>query len=163
MNILLFPDERLRAVSEPVKDVDDKMLQFIEHLKETLYINKGCVGIAAPQVGEMKRLVIVDVTGHKKAAQQSGLLVLINPVMLMRQGSIITREGCLSVPDYTGNVERADGARFQYVDTEGCARLLETSGFEAVVVQHEADHLDGKLFLDRVKNTDKDLFRRKKY
>ena len=163
MNILLFPDERLRQRCAEVAGVDAKTLEFIERLKELMYVNKGCVGIAAPQVGDLRRIVIVDVTGHKKAVQQSGLLVLINPVLLIREGSQIIREGCLSVPDYTGNVERFTGTRYKYMDTDGYERLLETSGFESVVVQHEADHLDGVLFLDRVRNTAKDLFRRKVY
>jgi peptide deformylase len=163
MNILLFPDERLRKRCAALADIDEKTLKFIEQLKEAMYINKGCVGIAAPQVGELKRIVVVDVTGHKKAQQQSGLLVLINPEMLIREGSQVIREGCLSVPDYTGNVERFTGTRYKYTDVNGYERLLETSGFEAVVVQHETDHLDGVLFIDRVKNTNKDLFRRKTY
>ncbi|MCE5301200.1 MAG: peptide deformylase [Spirochaetia bacterium] len=163
MNILQFPNPRLREKSEPVKKVDEKTLAFIERLKEAMYINKGCVGIAAPQVGTLSRIVVVDVTGHKKAEQQSGLLVLINPILLIREGSVTNREGCLSVPDFTGNVERYSGTRYQYVDTDGYDRLLETSGFEAVAVQHEVDHLDGVLFIDRVRNAKRDLFKRKAY
>ncbi len=163
MNILKFPDERLRQKCLPVAKIDSRVKDFIEDLKIAMYTNKGCVGIAAPQVGNMSRIVVVDVTGHKKAEQSRGLMVLINPVLLIREGSVTNREGCLSVPDYTGNVERYWGTRFQYVDTDGYDRLLETSGFEAVVVQHEVDHLDGVLFLDRIKNAKRDLFERKKF
>jgi len=163
MNILLFPDDRLRMDCEPVKNISGGLSAFLERLKETMYINKGCVGIAAPQIGELIRAVVVDVTGHKKASCRSGLLVLINPAIVSGSGAVVTREGCLSVPDFTGNVERRDNIGDSYLDAAGNERHLETSGFEAVVIQHEVDHLDGILFTDRVKNARTDLFRRKNY
>ncbi|HDQ26617.1 MAG TPA: peptide deformylase [bacterium] len=163
MNILLFPNPVLREKSEKIKDITQKTAGLAASLEKLLSANKGCVGIAAPQTGKLQRLVVVDVTGHKKAEQQSGQLILINPEVLIAQGASENREGCLSVPDFTGNVKRADGLRIKYIDIDSNERLLETSGFEAVVIQHEIDHLDGVLFIDRIKNSRRDLFKRKNY
>ncbi len=163
MRVLFFPDAILREKSEEIKIFSDKTSDFISQLQLTMYANKGCVGIAAPQVGELKRIVIVDVSGHKKATEKNGLLVMINPVVLDYSGAVINREGCLSVPDYTGNVERADSIKVKFINIKGREQALNTSGFEAVVIQHEIDHLDGILFIDRIKNIRGDLFMRKKY
>lgn len=160
MNIILFPDERLRQQAKAVKTPD---IAFINRLKELMYINKGCVGVAAPQVGHMERIAIIDGTGHKKVVECHGLTVFINPEIIAVSGSSINREGCLSVPDYTGNVERGDYVKIKYMDINGEERIFETKGFEAVIAQHEIDHLEGKLFIDRITNTKRDLFARKKY
>jgi len=160
LKIIFFPDNILREKSKIVTAFNDETVDFINKLKLTMYSNKGCVGIASPQVGVLKRIVIVDVTNHKKATQRSGLLTLINPEILSNGGTSINREGCLSVPDFTGNVERALKIFIKYQDEFGAEHKLETSGFEAVVVQHEIDHLDGIIFLDRIKNIRRDLFKR---
>ena len=117
-----------------------------------------CVGIAAPQLGLMSRVAVVDVTGHPKAETQSGLLVLANPRITDREGSEVGREGCLSLPDVTANVRRA-----RRIVVEHAGGTVECEGFEARCVQHELDHLDGILFLDRVESLTDDLFRRKRY
>ena len=161
--ILQFPDERLRQKSVEVQKINDELKDYIEKLKLTLFDNKGCVGIAAPQTGVLKRIVIVDVTNHKKATNKNGLLVMINPIFISGTGVLLNREGCLSVPEYTGNVERKNVIKIKYTDLSETEKLLETGGFEAVVLQHEIDHLDGILFLDRISNTKRDLFSRKKY
>lgn len=160
LKIILFPDNILREKSKTVTAFDEGTIDFINRLKFTMDSNKGCVGIASPQVGVLKKIVIVDVTNHKKATQKSGLLTLINPEILSNGGIRINREGCLSVPDFTGNVERALNISVKYQDEFGTEHKLETSGFEAVVVQHEIDHLDGIIFLDRIKNIKRDLFKR---
>ncbi|MEI7542849.1 MAG: peptide deformylase [bacterium] len=163
MNILLFPNPVLREKTRFVKTFDNSLNLFTQSLTEFMYINKGCVGLAAPQVGELIRVVVVNATGHKKVTKTSGLLVLVNPEIISFSGSTINREGCLSVPDFTGNVERANQIKIKYQDIHGKSNSLETSGFEAVILQHEIDHLDGVLFIDRIRNSKRDLFKRKLY
>ena len=161
--ILQFPDENLRKRCRAVTDLDASVEEFAARLTMMIQENRGCVGIAAPQVGDLRRIIIVDVTGHKKATDKHGLLVMINPQITGAQGSVVTREGCQSVPDFTGNVERKSILGVRYLTPDGREAELETSGFEAVVLQHEIDHLDGVLFLDRSANVKRDLFKRKTY
>ena len=161
--ILQFPDETLRKRSRAVTDIDASLVDFTTRLTMMIQKNRGCVGIAAPQVGDLRRVIVVDVTGHKKATDKHGLLVMINPRITGAQGAVVTREGCLSVPDFTGNVERKAALGVRYLTPAGREAELETSGFEAVVLQHEIDHLDGILFLDRIVNVKRDLFKRKTY
>ncbi len=162
-SILQFPDETLRKRCRAVTDLDASVVEFTARLTMMIQENRGCVGIAAPQVGDLRRIIVVDVTGHKKATDKHGLLVMINPHVTGAQGSVVTREGCLSVPDFTGNVERKSILGVRYLTPDGTEAELETSGFEAVVLQHEIDHLDGVLFLDRIANVKRDLFKRKTY
>ncbi len=122
----------------------------------------GGVGIAAPQVGRLQRIAIVDVSSKPKV-KSHGRLVLINPEIVEWEGYAKGREGCMSVPDYTGNVIRAKRITLEYLDETGTPRTLESEGFEAVAIQHEIDHLDGILFLDRLVSRRADLFRRKVY
>jgi peptide deformylase len=125
----------------------------------------GGVGISAPQLGVLKRIMVVDVSASRRGAQveNHGLLVLINPEILAKGGRQIVREGCMSIPDYTANIVRAQWVLVDALDVEGRQMILESVGFEAVAIQHEVDHLDGILFLDRVASVKTDLFRRKKY
>jgi peptide deformylase len=160
LDIFQFPAPLLREKSKVVAGIDGNLLDFISEMKFTLYANKHCVGIAAPQVGFLKRIVAVDVTGHKKAVAFHGPLIMINPVITECGGVSVNREGCLSVPDFTGNVLRSERVVVTYIDVQGRHQKLETSGFEAVVIQHELDHLDGVLFLDRIKDMKRDLFKR---
>ena len=120
----------------------------------------GGVGIAAPQVGRFERIAIVDVSGKLKI-EQHGRLVLINPEINRWDGMKVGREGCLSVPDFTGNVIRAEQIALSYLDELGQPQQLEASGYEARAIQHELDHLDGLLFLDRLVSRRNDLFKRK--
>jgi peptide deformylase len=118
-----------------------------------------CVGLAAPQIGVPLRVAVVDITGHPKAKDPHGLIVLVNPKVTARsEGSKVSREGCLSLPDLTANVRRPRRATIQFGDQE-----IEVKGFEARCVLHEIDHLDGILFLDRVASITDDLFRRQNY
>jgi len=158
-----FPDPVLREKSGQIRKLDKNINDFIDKLKELMYSNKGCVGIAAPQVGFLKRIVIIDISKHKKTIENHGLLFMINPEIIEEDGLILNREGCLSVPDFTGNVTRAENIKVKYIDIEGNEKKIMTFGFEAVVVQHEIDHLDGILFIDRIRNSKRDLFDRKKY
>ena len=163
--ILPFPDSRLKEKSAPVTGVTAEVSAFIDDLLETMRASPGCVGIAAPQVGMASRIIVVDVSTHRRGGQEEnhGLLVLVNPEILAMGGKQLVREGCMSVPDYTANVQRAQWVLVDALDREGKQTILEAIGFEAVVIQHEADHLDGYLFLDRVSSIKTDLFRRKRY
>jgi peptide deformylase len=163
--ILTFPDDRLKERSSPVAELTGEVRSFLSDLVETMRTAPGGVGIAAPQVGRAERMVVVDVSGHRVGAKERnhGLLVLVNPVIVASGGSRIVREGCMSVPDYTGNVRRAEWIVVDTLDGDGNRRVVESSGFEAVALQHEMDHLDGLLFLDRIVSVKTDLFRRKHF
>jgi peptide deformylase len=123
--------------------------------------NQRCVGLAAPQLGDEVRIVVVDVSEHPRAARHHGLLVLVNPVIKRSSGSEIAREGCLSIPELTANVKRSTEVTVEASGRDGAIQSIEAEGFEARALQHEMDHLDGILFLDRVANLTTDVFRRK--
>jgi peptide deformylase len=163
--IRIFPDPVLKEKAAPVDKVTGAVSAFLDDLLETMRRSPGGVGIAAPQVGVLQRIVIVDVSAHRRGSreQNHGLLVLVNPEILAKGGKQIVREGCMSVPDYTANVERAQWVLVDALGPDGERKIIESIGFEAVAIQHEVDHLDGLLFLDRVVSVKTDLFRRKKY
>ncbi|NIQ01385.1 MAG: peptide deformylase [Nitrospinaceae bacterium] len=162
MPVLVYPDPRLKQVSRPVESFDDSLREFLGDLEETLRAGPAAVGIAAPQVGRFERIVLVDVSCKPKIPNH-GRLVLINPEFLTLEGSVVGREGCLSVPDYTGNVARAERIVVRARDEVGAEREYTMTGFEARAVQHEVDHLEGLLFLDRLVSRRDGLFRRKVY
>lgn len=159
--VLVYPDERLKQISAPVREFDDELRRFVADMEETLRSFPGCVGLAAPQVNCFQRIVIVDVSA-KPGIPHHGRLILINPEVVEKEGEAAGREGCLSVPDYTGNVARAGRIRLRTQDADGTMREFDCEGYEARAVQHEIDHLDGLLFLDRLVSR-RDLFRRKIY
>lgn len=163
LDILTIPDERLKQFAEPVESFDDELREFIADLEETRLAGPGAVGIAAPQVGRFQRITIVDVSKMKKPVPNHGYMVLVNPEITHWEGYEIGREGCLSVPDYTGNVIRATQIKLKAQDPFGEPLEYEMEGFEARAIQHELDHLDGMLFIDRVVSRRTDLFRRKVY
>jgi peptide deformylase len=158
LDILVYPDPRLKQISKPVTQIDDSLRSFILDLEETLRAGPGGVGIAAPQVGRFERIVIVDVSCKPKI-KHHGRLVLINPEILSQKGSAVGREGCLSVPEYTGNVARAKFVTLRAQDEFGQSHELQVERYEARAIQHEMDHLDGLLLLDRLVSR-RDLFRR---
>jgi len=162
LDILTVPDQGLRRVAQPVEVFDDELQGFLDDLEETRRAGPAAVGIAAPQVGRCRRIVVLDVSG-KENTPNHGHLFLINPEITHWDGFEIGREGCLSVPDYTGNVIRATRLRLVARDRAGTALELEMEGFEARVAQHEVDHLNGTLFVDRLISRRTDLFRRKVY
>ena len=162
LEILTYPDPRLKQVSESVEYFDDGLRAFIADLEETMRTGPGGVGIAAPQVGRFQRIVIVDVS-NKQKIKQHGRMILVNPEISHWDGYAVGSEGCLSVPDYTGNVIRAERITLSAQDEQGVERTYEMEGYEARAVQHEIDHLDGLLFLDRLVSRRNDLFRRKTY
>ncbi|MDH5677704.1 MAG: peptide deformylase [Nitrospinota bacterium] len=160
--IITYPDSRLKTPSEPVEKVDEALLAFIADLEQTMRAGPGGVGIAAPQVGRAIRVAIVDVSSRKDTPN-NGRVVLINPEITKWDGFAVGREGCMSVPDYTGAVIRAEKIELQCLDELGAERTYQMEGFEARAAQHEIDHLDGLLFLDRLVSRSGDLFRRKAY
>jgi len=162
LSILTYPDPRLQRKAEPVSVFDDDLHHFVDDLTETMYAGPGGVGIAAPQVDRPQRIVVVDVR-PKLGDDCHGLMVLINPELAAWEGMAVGREGCMSVPDFTGNVIRAERIQVQAQDASGRERSYECEGFEARAIQHEMDHLDGFLFLDRLVSRKIDLFRRKHY
>ena len=163
MDILLYPDARLKEVSSEVESIDEQIVEFIRLLENTRQAGPGAVGIAAPQVAMQKRIVIVDVSNMRKPIDNHGHMIMVNPEIIKWEGMVKGREGCLSVPDFTGNVIRAEKIVCRYTDEQGTAHEIESTGFEARAIQHEVDHLDGLLFLDRLVSRRTDLFERKKY
>lgn len=162
--ILTYPHPLLKKLARPVIRLDDEISGLVEDLLDTMREGPGSVGVAAPQIGVLLRVCVVDVSGSKLGRDNNhGLLVLVNPEVIEREGSAIMREGCMSVPDYTGEVERATRIVLRYQDADGAEKQIEASGFEAVAIQHELDHLDGVLFLDRIVSLKTGLFRRKNY
>jgi len=152
--VLRYPDPRLKQIAAPAQAEEAE--RVAADLLDTMRSFPGCVGVAAPQVGELVRVVVVDVSAHPKALTCSGLLVLVNPRIAESRGAEVGREGCLSIPDLTANVRRAT-----WIAVEHGGGRVECEGFEARCVQHELDHLDGVLFLDRVDSLVDDIFRRK--
>jgi len=161
--ILIYPDPRLKQVAVPVASDDATVSDLLQDLVDTMTAAGHSVGVAATQIGDLRRVVVVDVSASKLGRQQQnhGLLEMVNPAILDRSGTRVFREGCMSVPDYTGNVTRAEHIVVEFTDRSGRLRVVEASGFEAVAIQHELDHLDGQLFLDRVSSLKTDLFRRR--
>jgi len=166
LEIIHYPDERLKQVATPVEIFDVALQNFVAELEATMRAGPGGVGIAAPQVGYFQRIVIVDVSAMRKLPKKSsnnGRMVLINPEITEWDGMVMGREGCMSVPDFTGNVIRAEKICFTAFDECGEQREFSSEGYEARAVQHEVDHLDGLLFLDRLVSRRTDLFQRKNY
>ncbi len=163
LDILKIPDDRLKQLSEPVTDFDQALANFVANLEHTRQQGPAAVGIAAPQVGYFQRIAIVDCSNTRKPVPHHGNLVLINPEITHWEGYEMGREGCLSVPDYTGNVIRAIQIKLKTLDLSGETHEYEMEGYEARAVQHEIDHLDGTLFIDRVVSRRTDLFKRKVY
>ncbi|HEX9078461.1 MAG TPA: peptide deformylase [Desulfuromonadaceae bacterium] len=162
--ILRYPHPVLKKICHPVESIDNAILALVTDLIDTMHAGPGSVGVAAPQIGVTLRVCVVDVSANRNGrANNHGLLRMINPVITRRNGVAIMREGCMSVPDYTGDVERATDITVHFREPDGSEREIAASGFEAVAIQHEMDHLDGVLFLDRIASLKTGLFRRKNY
>jgi peptide deformylase len=160
--ILIYPDQRLKTVCTPVPPGADDVDALIQNLVDTMLASGHSVGVAAPQIGDLRRVAVVDVSSSKLGRDSNhGLLTMVNPEIISRSGQKVMREGCMSVPEYTGNVTRAEEIVVEFLDRDGSERVINVSGFEAVAIQHELDHLDGLLFLDRVSSLKTDVFRRK--
>ena len=162
--VLLYPHPSLKQKArELAEDEADLRMRVARDLLDTMESFGHCMGLAAPQLDDLVRMIVVDVTGHKKATTQNGLLVLVNPVVVEADGAEVGREGCLSIPHLTANVRRATRIKVEATTPEGEPVAVESEAFEARCIQHEIDHLDGLLFLDRVDSIATDVFRRKNY
>ena len=155
LTILEFPDPRLRKKATPVEVVDDRLRALIGDMFETMYAAPG-IGLAATQVDVHKRLLITDISSNK-----SEPFVFINPEILEKDGVIVSDEGCLSVPGYYEEVERAEHIRVRFLDRNGDEKEMEAEGLLAVCIQHEIDHLDGKLFVDYISEAKRQRIRKK--
>ena len=153
--VLVYPHPALKQVAREARDAGE-IARVTQDLVDTMDAFGHCVGLAATQLGEMVRIVAVDVSGHKKATTSNGRLILVNPRIVLADGAEVGREGCLSIPELTANVRRATT-----IEVESADGVVRSEGFEARCLQHEIDHLDGLLFLDRVDSLTADVFRRK--
>jgi peptide deformylase len=160
--VLTLPDPFLQRPSAKVGTVDAAALALAADLVDTMRARPACVGLAAPQIGVAQRAFAIDVTGHPKARSCAGALVLFDPELLSAEAPLLGREGCLSIPDLTGDVARATAVVVRGIGLDGAERVVEADAFEARALLHELDHLDGLLFLDRVASAHS-VYRRKVY
>lgn len=155
LDILVYPDPRLKQKAAPVERVDESVRQLVDDMAETMYAAPG-IGLAAIQVNVRKRVLVIDLSEEKNALQ-----VFINPVIVERDGEQETEEGCLSVPGLYAPVQRARRVRVQALDRDGQPFELDAEGMLAVCVQHEIDHLDGKVFVDYLSRLKRERIRKK--
>jgi peptide deformylase len=155
LDILTFPDPRLRRAAGPVERVDDNIRRIVDDMFETMYAAPG-IGLAAIQVGISKRIVVIDIS-----QEQNEPLCLINPEIVARDGVEEMEEGCLSVPGFFENVTRAEHIRARALDRDGEPIEIDTGGLLAVCIQHEIDHLDGRLFVDHISALKRQRIRKK--
>jgi peptide deformylase len=155
LEILHFPDERLRTLAVPVEQFDDELRRLLDDMFETMYAAPG-IGLAATQVNVHKRAIVIDVSEDKNRP-----LALVNPEILRREGEEEMDEGCLSVPGFFERVRRAERVRVKACDADGSPMELEADGLLAVCIQHEIDHLDGKLFVDYLSQLKRQRIRKK--
>ena len=157
LEILHYPNPVLAEKSQPVEIFDESLRQLASDMAETMYDAPG-VGLAAPQVGELKRLVVIDCSGSEAPAD---LIVAVNPEIVAREGDCMEEEGCLSVPGYYARVARSARVTVRYQDLDGQTQEREADELLAVAIQHEIDHLDGVLFVDRLSSLKRSMFRKK--
>jgi peptide deformylase len=160
--VVRLPDSILKQPAAPVGRVDETARALAADLVDTMRASPACVGLAANQIGVGLRAFVVDVTGHGKARSCHGEVVLFDPELLLAHGPVVAREGCMSVPDLTGDVGRATTVVIRGLGVDGNERIVQADAFEARALLHELDHLDGLLFLDRV-SSHESIFRRKVY
>ena len=161
LKIYTFPDAVLAQKAKPIQRVDRSYFKIADDMLETMYEAPG-IGLAANQVGLLERLVVVDVEYNPDDEdKKNNPIILLNPEIIYREGSIITKEGCLSVPDYRAEVKRADKIKIKYQNADGLEKELSAEGMLAVCIQHELDHLEGKLFIDRLNPLKKDFAKKK--
>ena len=160
LEVLKFPDKRLREVSAPIESVTDEIRQLASDMCDVMYDEPG-IGLAAPQVAETIRLIVVDTEWTADDAERHPL-ILINPEIVERSGKLIWTEGCLSVPDFEADVERSAAVTLRAEDLDGKQVVIEATELQAVCFQHELDHLDGTLFIDRISRLKRNLYTQKR-
>ncbi|NOQ52010.1 MAG: peptide deformylase [Desulfuromonadaceae bacterium] len=155
--ILHYPEPLLKKKSAPVTEFNDELRQLAADMAETMYDAPG-VGLAAPQVGILKRLIVIDCSASE---EPNDLLVAVNPEIVDTEGDSLKEEGCLSVPGFWASVKRAEKATMRYQDVEGNPHERTADGLLGICMQHETDHLEGVLFVDRLSPLKRSLFRKK--
>src|SRR5262245_5795547 len=158
LEILKYPDPRLSRIARPVENITDDIGRLINDMLQTMHAAPG-VGLAANQVGALHRIIVLDVD-HENP--QKNVYKLINPTIIQSEGEILWEEGCLSVVDFTAEVRRAARVKVVALDDNEREIKIEAEGLLAVALQHEIDHLDGKLFIDRISRLKRDLYARKR-
>ena len=158
LDILTYPDPRLKKKAQPVREVNDEIRKLIADMAETMYAAPG-VGLAAIQVGIPLRVIVIDVDW--KAGEERNLITLINPEIVAREGEIVWEEGCLSVPELFAEVRRSAKVLAKALDGEGKGIEVAGEGLLSVALQHEIDHLDGILFLDRLSRVKREIYKKK--
>ena len=158
--VLQFPDPRLKVVCEPIEEIDDAIRELASDMLQVMYDEPG-IGLAAIQVGEPIRMIVVDTAWTEEGAERNPL-VLINPEILDREGTITWNEGCLSVPDFQAEVERSQKVRVRGTDLDGNEWIEEAEDLRAVCFQHEIDHLNGVLFIDRISRLKRSMYVKKR-
>jgi peptide deformylase len=157
LRIRKYPDPALKQAAKPVDTIDGEVSAFLDSMAQTMYAAPG-VGLAATQVADSRRLIVLD-TDHQHPGKH--LLKLINPRIVEAEGSVLWEEGCLSVIDFTADVKRASNVLIKAWTLEQNEIEIEAADLQAIALQHEIDHLDGKLFIDRISRIKRDLYRRK--
>ena len=154
--VLQFPDKRLTVKAQSIDSITDELRQLAQDMCEVMYDEPG-IGLAATQVGEPVRLIVVD-TEWKDEDHEKNPLILVNPELSEHDGKVLWKEGCLSVPDFEAEVERAERVLLRALDLDGKQVEIRAEGLQAVCFQHEVDHLDGRLFIDRISRLKRSLY-----
>lgn len=157
LDICTYPEKILRERAKPITNIDEEIARLADHMAQIMYNAPG-IGLAANQVGVPKRLLVADVSAQ---IAESDLIVLANPEIIAAEGELTIEEGCLSVPDYQAEVKRHERVTVRGLDIHGEEVEIEAEGLLAVVLQHEIDHLNGILFIDRISRLKRELFKRK--
>jgi peptide deformylase len=158
LDIVKYPDDFLSKPTRPVENIDGKFQQFIDDMAETMYSASG-IGLAAIQVGNSRSFIVYDV---QQQDEGRNLQVLVNPRIIDMEGQIVSEnEGCLSVPDYRSDVKRAEKVFVEGYDREGNPKRIEAEGLLAILLQHEIDHLEGRLFIDRISLLKRELYKKR--
>ncbi len=158
--ILKFPDPRLKQIAQPIAAISDELRTLAQEMLAIMYDEPG-IGLAAPQIGKSIRLAVVD-TDWSDEDKARNPIVLVNPEIILREGGITWEEGCLSVPDFTADVKRSARVRVRCLDLDGNEVIHEAEGLRAVCFQHEIDHLDGILFIDRISRLKRGIYTKKR-
>lgn len=158
--VLQFPDSRLKRISKPIQTIDTSVRELARDMIDVMYDEPG-IGLAAPQVGESLRLIVLD-TEWTEEGKDKDPITVVNPEIVEKSGSITWEEGCLSVPDFTADVERAETILIRGLNLEGKELQEQATGLRSVCFQHEIDHLDGLLFIDRISRLRRSLYVKKR-
>jgi peptide deformylase len=157
LDIITLPDRKLRLVSDPVERIDDELKRFADQMLATMYEAPG-IGLAAIQVGVPRRIIVLDVAQREDETAERDPVVMINPeILTFSDETVVREEGCLSIPEYYAEVERPAELRVRFLDRDGKPREIEATGVLATCVQHEVDHLNGKLFIDYLSKLKRDM------